>query len=518
MLKYFANTPPSVHLLLLILIPLLRWPAFLAGYYHADESLSLLVAERAMVQGPLYVGAWYAGPPLHIWFYEVFMWLFGRGAMTGMRLFTLLWVYLIAIYFNGVVGRFRVLRRYEGLPGILLAVLASMPWSSLYMSSELLAMWPILVAFNGLLSLSEVPARNYGLMFQSGALLTLAALINYKAVFLLAGGALAYLILRTARLDELMAGLGGIIVVLLGLMGILFLQGNLRAFEEIGVSYYFQRLGVTGTAFYPLTSQSTLLSLASTWGLITILTIVGFVHFRLRFFSYVVKIRSLEIAMALWLVAGLVMLLAKWRRLDPSDVHLLLPPVAFYAALTLTFSWPQRLRILLLPTGMGLLLLSYLSGWSLRFPETMSWLQPDQPPTWLYGSPQRGAPLPATLAHSLDAAQAAKGIWIMAYQPHWYLALDAPCVNRYVDFRLAYYKFSVLPGYQQEIARPEAEADIFRAFAQQPPSYVIDPQGWFPLMQERYPSLFADYRAQRSGQIVVYSRQQGPPVSAIPSP
>jgi len=514
MLKYFANTPPSVHLLLLILIPLLRWPAFLAGYYHADESLSLLVAERAMAEGPLYVGAWYAGPPLQIWFYEAFVWLFGRGALMGMRIFALLWIYLIAIYFNGVVGRFKVLRRYEGLPGILLAVLASVPWSSLYLSSELLAMWPVLVAFNGLLSLSETPARNYGLMFQAGALLTLAVLTNYKAVFLLAGGMLAYLILRTARLDELMASLGGIVVVLLGLIGILFLQGNLRAFEEIGVSYYFQRLGVTGTAFYPLTSQSTLLSLASTWGVILVLTIVGFVHFRLRFFSYVVKIRSLETVMALWLVVGLLMLLAKWRRLDPSDVHLILPPVAFYAARTLAFSWPKRLRIPLLTVGLGLFLLSYLSGWSLRFPETMSWLKPNQQPTWLYGSPQRGAPLPSALARSLDAAKAAQGIWIMAYQPHWYLALDAPCVNQYVDFRLAYYKFPVLPGYEQDIARPEAEADIFEAFAEQPPSYVIDPEGWFPLMRERYPSLFAGYRAQRSGEIVVYSRPDKQPASA----
>ena len=507
MLKYLANTPPSVHLLLLLLIPLLRWPAFLAGYYHADEALSLLVAERTLVEGPLYLGAWHVGPPLHIWFYELFVWLFGRGGLLALRIFGVLWIYLIAVYFNGILGRFKVFRRYEGLPGILLALLASVPWSGLYFSPELLAMWPILLASNRLLNLSESPTRNYGLMFQAGALLTLAVLINYKAIFLLASGLVAYLLLRTARLDELVAGLGGIIVVALGLVGILYLQGNLEAFKTLGLQYYFQRLGVAGEAFYPLTSQTTLLSMAITWGPLLLLAAGGFIHFRLRYFSYVVKIRSLESVMALWLVACLVMLLTKWRRLELADWHLLLPPIAFYAARALEFRFPRRLRLPLLTLGLGLLLLSYLSGWSLRFPQTFSILQPEARPTWLFGSAQRGAPVPASLTKLIDPDEATKGIWIMGHEPHWYLALQAPCANRYVDFRLAYYTFPVLPGFAQAVGRPEKEANIFEAFAQHPPRYVIDLENWFPRFRQRYPSLFVGYEPQRSGEIVVYSRQ-----------
>lgn len=506
MLKYFANTPPSTHLLLLVLIPLLRWPAFLAGFYHADEALSLLVAERAWLEGPLYVGAWHAGPPLHIWFVEGFYALLGKHALLALRVFAVLWIYLMAVYLNGVVGRFKLLKRYEGLPGLMLATLASVPWPGLFFSAELLAMWPALVAYHRLLNLTETPSRNYGLMFQAGALLMLAALINYKALFLLAGALVAYLLLRSARLDELTAALGGMLVVLLALLGLLYLQGNLRAFEAIGLRYYLQRLSLTGSSFYPINTGATLQALALTWSLPVILALVGFVHFRLRFFSYVVKIRSLETVMAIWLVISLVMLVAKWRRLDLSDVHLLLPPVAFYAAHMLALRWPPRLRVLMLSLGLTGLLLSYLSGWSVRFPQALSWLPVQARPSWLYGPPTRGQPLPPQLPAQLDPARRADGIWIMDHQPHWYTLLDAPVAHRYVDFRLAYYKFPPLPGYQEGVAQGEAESRLFRAFAQHPPAYILDPHGWFPAMQQRYPSLFATYRPRSYDGIVVYSR------------
>jgi hypothetical protein len=506
MLKYLANTPPSTHLLLLVLIPLLRWPAFLSGYYQVDESLSLLVAERALSDGPLYVGTWFAGPPLYIWLYEGFAALFGQGALLALRIFAGLWIYLMAVYVNGIIGRFKVFRRYEGLPGLLLAVLASVPWWGLQLSSELLAMWPLLVAYNRLLNLSEVPRRNYGLMFQAGALIMVAVLVNYQAIFFLGGGLVAYLLLRTVRLDELTAGLGGILVTGLALVGVLYLNGNLRAYEEIGLQYYFQRLGASGSALYPFTSGQTLLSMASTWGMPLLLTGIGFIHFRLRFFNYVVKIRSVETIMALWLAAGLLMLLAKWRRLDLSDFHLLLPPVAFYTTKVLDFRWPLRLRLLTLTFTLGVALLSYLSGWSLRFPDPFSWLPVASAPTWLYGPREPDRSLPSGLQTMLSPERCAEGIWIMDHQPHWYLALGAPCANRYVDFRMAYYKFSMLPGQEADMAQPEAEERIFRAFQAHPPSYVIDPYGWFPAMMQRYPSLFAGYQSRQTGKIVVYSR------------
>lgn len=507
MIKYIANTPPSVHLLLLVLIPLLRWPGFLAGYYHGDEALSLLLAERALTEGPLYIGAWYAGPPLHIWFYESFVSLFGTYALLGLRIFAVLWIYCMAIYLNGIWDRFKVLRRYEGLPGILFAILASVPWTSLHMSSELLAMWPVLVAYNRLLNLTENASRNYGLMFQAGALMMVAMLTDYKVVFLFLGMIVAYLLLRTARVDELVAALGGVAVVGLTFVGFLYLQGTLSAFNEIGFRYYFQRLEVSGSELYPFTSLDTLLSISLSWGFVIVIAFVGFAHFRLRFFTYVVKIRSMELVMAAWLVSVFLMLLAKWRRLDVSDFHLLLPPIAFYAAKALDFRWPRRIRVVILTAVLAGMCISYLSGWSLRYPQTFRWLPIAERPVWLYGAPNRGIPFPASLDQKVNRAQAKQSIWIMAHQPHWYLALDATCPNPYVDFRIAYHKFPILPGHQQGITGPEEEKDIFHAFTQQPPAYIIDPNGLFASLQQRYPSLFAMYQPLESKGIVVYSRQ-----------
>jgi hypothetical protein len=294
-------------------------------------------------------------------------------------------------------------------------------------------------------------------------------------------------------------------VVIVSLIGALYLQGNLEGFLSIGLGYYWERIGLTGSAYYPKSSAQTLLGLGLCWGIGVIPVLLGFLHFRARYYSYVAKVRSVETAMGIWLVMGILALILKFRRLDFSDFHLLIPPLVFYGTRIFGFRWPRLLRVASLVVGLSLMGLVYLSSWGLPFPRVADrWLGSARP-SWLYGHFGDAPALPEAAVQRWQQQELRGRIWIMDHQPQWYQLLGTTCTYPYLDFRMAYHKFSQLPGYDPEgrIA-VEPEREIFDAFGAKPPYLIIDPEGYFPALQQRYPTLFAAYRAEKSGQIPVY--------------
>jgi len=443
MLKYLTDTSPAVHLILLLGIPLLGLPVFLPGYFHIDEALALQVAQQAYEGGLLYQDAWWSGPPLQIWVYEGFVSLFGKYATIGLRIFALLWVYIMAIYLNGMTGKVKLFKRNAGIIGILFAIAICLPWAELFLSAEMMAGLFLLMAFNRLMELKEQAQRNYLLMLEIGIFMSLSALFTYKSLFLLLGIFLAYFILRSPRLDELFALFGGLAIPLFFLGIILFIQGNGQAFWEIGILYYFERLGLTGELYYQPTTFTTLPFMLMCWAVFLILTLFGFCHFRIRFFSYVVNIRSLETVMALWLMAGLLLLVLKLRRIEAQDFQLFLPPVAFYSARIWDMRLPLRLRQLLYVIVIPLWGWIYLSGWKQAYPQTFAWLPGESTQSWLYGSMATYELPPEGLEVALTNLNPYENIWIWDHTPHWYSTLGQASRLPYTDFRMSYYKFPI---------------------------------------------------------------------------
>ncbi|TAE45370.1 MAG: hypothetical protein EAZ89_21275, partial [Bacteroidetes bacterium] len=233
-------------------------------------------------------------------------------------------------------------------------------------------------------------------------------------------------------------------------------------------------------------------------------------HFRLRYFNYVVKIRSVESLMSSWLVSALLMLLFKIRRLELSDYLYLAAPVAFYAAKAFDFKVAHRFRLLILIAVLALPLRQFTAGWSLQFP-SLSGMAAAPENRLLHGG------LPAYYADRdqlralLSRIPGEGPIWIMGHHPAWYTAAGRRCATRYTDYRMVYYKVSALPGGQETslISRKETDEEIYASFAAQPPDLIIDTQDNFSYLQSRYPGVLGAYRREDSGSWRVYIRENG---------
>lgn len=473
-----------------------------------EESYYLVLGERLAAGAQLYSEAWHAGPPLLAWFYGAMTTVFGQGTWLAVRIFACCYVYLVATYFIGTLVEYKLFRANIVLGAALMAMMLSSPWYLQTFDAPLAALLPVAVAFRALLQLGERPQTNNRLLFQAGIAMALAMLLLYKAFFLFVGFVLAYFFLRSPRRSELAALAGGIVLVSGGLALLLFFRQTLAASLDQGLLYYFDRIGFSGHALYPYDPTLVVQGLLPAWALFGVLGVAGFVHFRLRIFSYVVKVRATETAMALWLGSVLVALLFKVNRLEIKDFLLLSPPLLFYTLQGLEMGWTRRLRLPLLLLGLAPAAIIYLHAWGLLFPEQINWASPKADDRWLHGDcweeihalPDRLAPLPRTVSD----------VWVLDHQPAWYLLLDLPPALGYTDFRMFYFKFGLWEEAQAKRlrSRPISPSDFYRTLAAHPPAMILDPTGKFPLLQWRFPLLLQDYRLHRNGSLDYYLREE----------
>jgi 4-amino-4-deoxy-L-arabinose transferase-like glycosyltransferase len=480
---------------------LLRLPAFAPDFLPPEASLNLLCGEQIQ-GGHVYMDAWYHGPPVMVWINWLFAFVFGEGALSAMRMFSMLYVYLSALYLQAMLVEYKVFRKNELAPGLFLILLASTPWYSLQLSPALLMLLPLLFSFHTVIRLSISKKGNYRRLFQAGLLLALGVLADYHLVVFLLGILLAYLFIRQPKLDELFGLLMGVGVGLVIFTLILYYNGIGQEFWELGFLAFWQNwlLGFPELLRNPMVA--TYLSVAINWGPLLILALLGFFHYRAKIFSYVILIRRVEQAMILWLVSGALMVAIAGSQLTYADFLLLSPPLAFYAARSWGFALSRLLRlgawllVVLPPLVMGLYLLDSYAPNTLRF-EANQWDGVlNNRSTLLRNDSELKAYFQGK---SLD-----DGIWVLANRPELYLYLEGRCPNRYTDFRLVYQKFSYLV--ETSVLRLESDADIFESFSQGLPAYIIDQTGQFGRMQKRFPSLFHTYQSKRLGDYTIWEK------------
>ena len=142
-------------------------------------------------------------PPLLAWFYAAFVWAFGGAALTAVRIFTCLYLFLAAVSFNGLVLRSRINGQFSILPGFFLALLCCVPWYAQELNGEILLMLPMITCFGLLTRLQDGEEANPDQrLFTAGLLLGIAFMIKYQAVFLFLGFFIAYLIILAPRLRD----------------------------------------------------------------------------------------------------------------------------------------------------------------------------------------------------------------------------------------------------------------------------------------------------------------------------
>ncbi|MEO1450897.1 MAG: hypothetical protein AAFV07_15315, partial [Bacteroidota bacterium] len=344
-----------MHLALLVGIILLRLPGFFPDFLLPEESLAFLAGQRVVEDGPLYMRTWYGGPPIMVWFMSGCYAVFGSYTTFFLRVISCLIVYLGAVFCHGMVNTFRPFE-HTSYPVLWSFVLmACIPWFGLQMSTSLLVLLPILIAFQTVMSLGDQRTQNYRIMFRTGVLMMLCMLTTYKVIFITLGLLIAYFLRRRPQLDELVSLLGGMLVSFFGVAFVLFMTDSMAEFWNQGISFYLDRLrfSTPGEAYHqPL--RETFLQLLSHWGIFWVLGIMGFLYFRVRFFSYKVNIRSLETMMAAWFITGLMVLAFKFKRLELADAFLLIPPLSFYIGLSLNLKFLYPIRYGLLALGLTL--------------------------------------------------------------------------------------------------------------------------------------------------------------------
>lgn len=488
------------------MIGLLRLPSFHADFFPVEESNYLLLAEQLASGKALYSDVWHAGPPIMVWVYTSLEVVFGDYSRFFLHLFACIYIYLSAVYLNGMLSTYKPVQRFIHIASILFVVLTSVPWYAQEFSPSLFILLPSTIAFHLVAQLSDSRTRNYQRMFVVGMLIMLCILTSYKSVFILLGILLAYVRLYPPRLDEFIALIGGLATTLLSIILIFFFSDSLGDFWEIGILYYFDRINLANTPVYPYELVETLYAWILSWGGILILAIWGFFHFRLRFYTYIAQVRSIETTMAGWLIGILIMLLAKVTRLELSDFILMVPPLVFYSTKAFELAWGGRPRWLILAIIVAAPMFIYMNYWGMVFPDRLTGFNPSASNRLLHGGMNKVFSKQGAIYQELQNKPTKNGIWILSYEPQTYLSLGQTCQNKYQDFRIAYFKFSSLPGSKDyELLSPlEEEKNIFLQFEKKPPQYILDPKDNFSNLQTRYPGIFSRYKHKSLDEYQLY--------------
>lgn len=470
----------------------------------------LLLVGKSLSEGAhLYTDIWYAGPPFLPWMFKIFYSLFGSWTVPMIRVFSCLYIYFAAILFNGILVEYKLFRRYSGFTAIMLAFLISSPWYAQELSSSLMVLLPTIISFYNIMQLGDNKGRNYELMFGVGLWMSISIFMAYKAIFILLGLLIAYVRVRRPSLDELVSMLGGILVIVLFVLTMLFFNNSLQDFWDLGVLFYLDHLRFTDSPVYAYSLSSTLYTLLLSWGPVLILGLIGFLHFRLRYFSYVVKIRATETITSLWLLGVLLMIVFKWKRLELSDMILIAPPLVFYLRKALELPFLQQMRWGILSAIVLVPLFLYVGLWNMSNPNPANLLRPQQEDNWVHGGTWTTLLEKGELFEYLKDKAPESSIWIMDFRPAWYLSITPPPSSSYLDFRILYHKLDVFQAEKACVfSKTELDRHFHQTFQASPPELIVDPLHTFPLLQARFPALLGSYEAETIEDIPVYRKHQ----------
>ena len=235
------------------------------------------------------------------------------------------------------------------------------------------------------------------------------------------------------------------------------------------------------------------------WGVFIIIALIALVKFRLNYFKNAIRLRKIESMLLFWFSASLLSVILGGGRLYLHYFYLMVPVLVVYGCTFFELRIGAFLRSLVLLLMLAVPFYTYAVFLLAAFPSGFQWAEPSLTPNgWVHSfRTQLNEPHPLTKYIERDKVH--NGILVLAYEPTVYARLDLPCATRYTNFSIAYYKFSIfrkLTNYEL-ISRSETEADVYRAFRDEMPEYIVDPLGLFPYMRDQLPVLFASYKTRQ---------------------
>lgn len=235
-----------------------------------------------------------------------------------------------------------------------------------------------------------------------------------------------------------------------------------------------------------------------------LLGIFGFIHYRLRIYSYLIVIRQVEQTMLLWLICAAMILIFSGWKIGYHDLILFAPPFAFYGAKAWYFKMKPLIRLIVVLMLIGPTSFMYIEWVGLKMPQSFG----------LWSAEGMGQKLGIQSVQNRDDRilkeylkkmdPVPQKAWIMEQNPARYHRLGLACATRYTDYGVVKRKFSYLSGRAPGYVGQEPDAEIFAQFQADMPDIVIDPSGKFELLRQRFPSLLGHFQAQSVGRYKVW--------------
>jgi hypothetical protein len=517
---YSSNLSPVYYLLLLLLVFLLRAPGFDGNYTTVDTSVYLISAERIVDGGHQYLDTWEHKPPVLVWFYTLFVWLFGSGAFLAVQIFTCFYLFFCAIILNELLMRYQMGRRFSYWPAALLIVFASVPWYTLEMNSEMLLLLPMLLSVSLVTNYAATDKQSPNALFWVGMLSALMVGIRFPAMLFVGGLFLGFVVVARFQLKDLVTLAGGFGLGLFLLGYALHLNGSLWAFVEIGFLFNFDYV-LMDKALGDTDLSLNFLEYLKIWGGLLLLAAVGFGAIRNRYNSLMVAQRKLETLFLFWLITGTASVLLSGR----FYLHYMLqalPALVFYASYGLQWravGWwrvPAFVALFAIP---GALSLSYpvvvctsLYDWvatNIRQPREGGFLQTLQHQLHLSDTE-------LALQADIHRHNASHSVFVADFRPELYTRLGVKCASKYTNINIAYFKMDWLEANVrlrgQLVSGPETLAETYRTFQREMPLYVIDPIGMFTEIRQKLPLLLDPYVADTVAGVPVWRL---PPTEAV---
>lgn len=501
--------------LLLVLAFALRIPSFHPNHLDTDEAYYLTAAQKIVEGGVQYVDTWDNKPPMLVWFYSFFVAIFGSWAIWVIRIITCLYLYFGAILLNRLVVSNRLLNRFTQLPGILFLFLTAVPWYTQEMNGELLMSLPLIMAVWQMTRVKERSEANQRHLFLAGLLVGLAFMVKYQGIFIFIGLGAAYLAVQPPKLEELFSYIAGFLLTLFVFLLILYFNGALGAFWDIGVVYNLDYLFVGKNPSEEPIAGFNILQYLQLWGIFLFMAATGIFYFRANYFVHSIRMRKVELILLLWFSAAFLSVVIGFNRLYLHYFYLLAPPLSIYAAKFFEFDLRRAVRIGVLV--LGLLVPAYTYGvWVLSaFPKAFGFMDEFLTPNGWITSFRKQLNEPHPLKAVIDPDKIQNGVLVLDFEPRLYQWLDVPCATRFTNFSMAYYKFSIFSWAQEKtiVSHRLTAAEIYHAFEEDMPEYFIDPvdMSLFPELQHTMPLLFEGYAPDTvqgwDRNYVVYSRR-----------
>ena len=508
MLRYFSYISLPTHLLLIGVIILLHLPIFHQNYFLPAESQILLCVKRlAIAGGSIYKDAWIGHPPLIVWLFQLFDYLFGAYSLFILRGLRCLYIYVCVVYFSGFVASLRVQSRNKEVLTFALAILLSTPWYSLDSSHTLFCLLPLTFSFVSLFRLEGGTnrKRNLRAMFWIGVWVMVCIFLSYKAFFLFFAIIVAYLILRPYRMDEMVSLIGGMFVFLSVLLLTLYFSESLSEFIDQGFLYPWDRQGILKPNV-DKSLPSTWISIGINWSVWIFLGILGFIHFRLRYYSYLVKVRLLERMMSVWFFFLLFGILLKGRQVEMQDFILIAPPLSFYGAKAIGLIKKRRIFWLTSLSALLPVLFVYYTFW--EHPNDLA-----QKGLFQYVSfskqfiaPYELSPKQMVYKDYLTQLDPSDKVWILTEWPEVYLTLGLDPPNKYTEFAMLYQKSNCWNPQKDLLSHVEAPGAFYTHLVDNRPQWIVDPEDYFPRLQACFPSLFTSYTLVPNKEVLVYQK------------